>query len=67
MDPWSAVARGVFGAGSGFRVGWRAAGGGGLISVLPGFSAGVGGAFVSAGGWAVGYHSMGFRQFADVS
>ena len=29
MDPWSAVARGVFGAGSGFRVGWRAAGEGG--------------------------------------
>ena len=28
------MARGVSGTGSGFRVGWRAAGGGGLLSIF---------------------------------
>ena len=32
-----------------------------------GFSAGLGGAFILAGGWALGYHSMGFRHFTDIS
>ena len=45
-----AVARGVFGAGSGFRVGWRAVAGGGLVSVFRGFSTSVGGAFILAVG-----------------
>ena len=40
---------GVFGAGSGFRVGWGAAGGGGSGR--------------GEGGWALGYHSMEFRDF----
>ena len=64
-----AVARGVFGASSGFRVGWRAVAGGvwylffeGFLLVLAGLSFWQGG-----GGWARGYHSMGFRHFPDIS
>ena len=59
MDPRSAMGRGVFGAGSSFRVGWRAAGGV-LVSVLPGFSAGVGAAFVSGGrlGGALSFYGV---------
>ena len=30
-----------------------------------GFFAGVGGAFVLAGGWALGYHSLGFKHFPE--
>ena len=51
-----AVVRGIFRVGSSFGVG---------------FSAGVGGVFVwvgeGAGGWALGYHSMWFRHFPDIS
>ena len=43
------------------------AGGGGLISVFEEFSAIVGKAFVLAGGWAMGYHLLGFRKFPDIS
>ena len=48
-------------AGSGFRVGWGMAGVvwflffGGFLLVL------------SGGGWALGYHSVRFRHFSDVS
>ena len=49
-----AVARGVFGAGSGSRVGWRAAWGGWGVSIFRGFSASVGGAFISVGGLGAG-------------
>ena len=31
-----------------------------------GFSSSVGGALVLAGGWALGYHSVGFRQFPNI-
>ena len=51
--------------GSGFRVGWRTAvGGGALVSVsgFRGFSASVGKAFILAGGGALGYHSVEFRH-----
>ena len=46
---------------SGFRVGWRAAGGGGLIAVSHGFSAGIGGAFILARGLGAGlsFHGAG--------
>ena len=49
-----AGARGVFGTGSGFRVGWRTAGGGGggLISVFGKFSASIGKTFTLA--WRLG-------------
>ena len=46
------------------RLGGR---GGGLISVFEEFSAIVGKAFVLAGGWAMGYHLLGFRKFPDIS
>ena len=45
---------GVSGAGCGFRVGWRAAGGWGLISIFRGFSSSVGGACILAGGLGAG-------------
>ena len=51
---------GVFGAGSGFGVGWRAAGGGGGEGLFQGLFRSVGGAFILAGDWAIGYHSMEF-------
>ena len=63
----SAVGRGIFGAGSGFRVGEHTAGGGGLIAVLGKFLASIDKIFIFAGGrWALGYHSMGFRHFPMV-
>ena len=46
-----AVARGVSGAGSGFRVGWRT---GGLISIFEEFSSSFGEAFILAGGLGAG-------------
>ena len=63
---WPAVGRGVFGAGSGFRVGWRAAGWvwlifcGGLLLVLAGF-------WLLLGGWALGHRSMGCGYFPNIS
>ena len=66
---WATIARGIFGAGSGFRVGWGTAGAGGEGWFLSfcGFFAGIGGIFILVGGMALGYHSMGFRHFPDVS
>ena len=50
--PWgggTTVGRGIFGAGSGFRVGWRIAGVGGAWSLFRGFSASIGGVLILAG------------------
>ena len=52
-NAWAAVIRGVFGAGSGFRVGWRAVG---LAEFL-----------FWRGDWGLGHHSMGFKLFPDIS
>ena len=41
--------------------------GGGLISVFGERSASVGEVFIFAGGWALGYHSMGFQRFPGIS
>ena len=56
---------GVFGAGSGFRVGWGAAGGGGLVAIFGAFLLVSPGIWFcrGEGGWALGYHSMEFRDF----
>ena len=53
------VARGVSGGGSGFRVGWREAGGGDDF-FFRGFSSGAGGA---GPGWALGYVQWGLNSF----
>ena len=61
---------GVFGTGCGFRVGWRTVGWGGLAAIFRGGFARVGWVFILArggGGWALGYHSMGFRHFPTAS
>ena len=74
-DLWPAMACWGFGIGSGFRglvhSGVR---GGRLVSIFGEFSFSAGGAFILAGGgggggggWALGYHSMGFRQFLHIS
>ena len=44
-----------------------ALGGGGLFSVFGERSASVGEVFIFAGGWALGYHSMGFQRFPGIS
>ena len=50
VSGFSAMARGIFGTGSNFRVGWRKAGaGGGWICVFRDFSAGIGKGFILAG------------------
>ena len=51
-DPWPVMACWGFGIGSGFPVGWCAAGGGGrgLVSIFGEFSFSVGGAFILVGG-----------------
>ena len=54
-----AVARGVFGAGSGFRVGWRTVGEG-FVSVFWEFFASISGAFILAGGLGTGLSFYGF-------
>ena len=65
---WATIARGIFGAGSGFRVGWGTAGaGGGWFLSFCGFFAGIGEIFILVDGMALGYHSMGFRHFPDIS
>ena len=56
------MARGIFGAGSGFRVGWRTAAGGWFPLALGG-----GGLSFWRGGWALCYHSLGFGHFPDIS
>ena len=50
------MAHGVFGAGYGFRVGWRAmgGGGGGLVSALQGFYYSISKAFILSGRLGVG-------------
>ena len=56
------------GTGSDIRVGRRiGGGGGGVISVFGERSASVGEVFIFAGGWALGYHSMGFQRFPGIS
>ena len=58
------VCRGIIGARSGFRLGWRTAGGvwllffGGLLLVS-------GDSSVLPGGWPLGYRSMGFKHFPN--
>ena len=42
-------------------------GGGGLNCGFQGFFASIGEIFILAGGWALGYHSMGFGHFPDIS
>ena len=59
------VGCGVFGAGSGFGVGWR--GGGSLVAVFWGSFTSAGGIFILPGGCALGYHSVGFRHFPNIS
>ena len=57
LGPWTTVGRGVFGAGPGFCVGWRAAahcGGRGIIAVLRGFFATGGEVFILVGGLGAG-------------
>ena len=61
-----AVARGVFGAGSGSRVGWRAAWGGGGFLFFGGFLLVLAGLSFRWGDWALGYHFVEFRNFPDV-
>ena len=39
----------------------------GLISVFQEFSANIDKTFILAGDWALGYHSMGFRNFLGIS
>ena len=48
VSGFSAMARGLFGTGSSFRVGWRTVGGG-WICVFRDFSAGIGKGFILAG------------------
>ena len=59
-----AVARGVFGTGSGFRVGRRAAGGGGWFSVFRDFSASAGEAFILVGSLGTGLSFYGVQTFS---
>ena len=60
-DGRAAMARGIFGAGSGFRVGWRTAGG-------LWFPLALGGQLSFWGeGWALSYHSLGFGHFPSIS
>ena len=61
VSGFSAMARGLFGTGSSFRVGWRTVGGGGIFPLVL--------AKVSfwRGCWAVGYRSVGFRHFPNIS
>ena len=42
-------------------------GGKGFICIFREFSSSVGGAFILAGAWELGYYSMQFRQFLDIS
>ena len=62
-----AIGHRVFGAGSSFRGGWCAAGGGGLIAVFRGFFASVGGVFIWRGEWLLGYYFGVFRHFPNIS
>ena len=76
---WGGLQSGAGFRGSGSRGVWGwlyflcgvAYGGRGLISVFRGFSPSIGGAFCfgggERGGWGLGYHSLGFRQFPDIS
>ena len=67
VGPGAAVGRGVSGAGSGFRVAWRAAGsrggGGGLVLFFGIFLLVLAGLLYLWGGGALRYHVMKFRHF----
>ena len=41
--------------------------GGPLVAMFRGSFASAGGIFILPGGWALGYHSMGFGHFPNVS
>ena len=59
------LVRGVFGAGSCYRVGWRTAA---WLLFFGCFFAGIGGVFLFLRGeWALGYYSMEFRHFLHIS
>ena len=64
----AAVGCGVFGAGSGFVLGWCMAGGG-LVRHFSGAFLLVFGSFLfwRGGGLGAGYHSVGFLHFPDIS
>ena len=66
VSGFSAMARGLFGTGSSFRVGWRAVGGVGFVffGIFPLVLAKVS---FWRGCWAVGYRSVGFRHFPNIS
>ena len=67
VSGFSAMARGIFGSGSSFRVGWRTVGGGvGVVfsGIFPLVLARVS---FWRGCWALGYRSMGFRHFPNIS
>ena len=71
MD-WPPIGCGISGTGSGFGFGgWGAPRGGGLVTIFWDFLASASGVFALAGGggggWALGYHSMGFRHFHNIS
>ena len=63
-SPSFAVARGISGAYSGFRLKWRTAG---KVSIFKNFLLVLTKLSFWRGGWALGYYSMGFRQFPDIS
>ena len=69
VSGFSAMARGLFGTGSSFRVGWRTVGGGGgvgfvFFGIFPLVLAKVS---FWRGCWAVGHRSVGFRHFPNIS
>ena len=69
VSGFSAMARGIFGTGSNFRVGWRKAGaGGGVGFVFFGiFTLVLAKVSFWRGCWAVGFRCMGFRHFPNIS
>ena len=60
------MAHGAFGTGSGFRVGWDAAGGVEFL-FFKGFLLVLGGLSGCRGAWLLGWHSVGFGYFPEVS
>ena len=68
VSGFSAMARGLFGTGSSFRVGWRTVGGGRVGFVFFGiFPLVLAKVSFWRGCWAVGYRSVGFRHFPNIS
>ena len=66
VSGFSAMARGIFGSGSSFRVGWCTVEGVGVVfsGIFPLVLARVS---FWRGCWALGYRSMGFRHFPNIS